>query len=175
MFTATLVLTVLGFSLGGMLGYAAKLISVGEENSVSDEIEAMLPGSQCGQCGFPGCRPAAEAIASGEADVTCCPPGGRSLVESLADLLGIDINSIGATAAPMLARIDESLCTGCTRCYKVCPTDAIVGATKQIHAVINRACTGCSKCLDACPEDCISLSPEAVDLNSWHWPKPQLV
>lgn len=172
MFTATVVLTVMGFSLGGGLAYAAKVFAVGEDNPVVDEIESLLPGSQCGQCGFPGCKPAAQAMADGSADVTSCPPGGRALAEKLADILGIDINSLGETAAPLLASIDETLCTGCTRCYKACPTDAIVGANKQIHAVIADACTGCGKCEDACPEDCIHLVPEAVNLDNWHWPKP---
>ena len=172
MFVATLVLTILGFSLGGALAYAAKVFAVEDGNPLVDEIESLMPGSQCGQCGFPGCRPAAEAIVSGEAAITCCPPGGRSLVETIAEMLGIDPNSVGETAAPMLASIEETLCTGCTRCYKACPTDAIVGANKQIHVVIDNACTGCGKCVEACPEDCIHLSPEQTDLNNWHWPKP---
>lgn len=172
MFTATVVLTVMGFSLGGALAYAAMVFSVEEDNPLAEEVEAMLPGSQCGQCGFPGCKPAAQAMVEGSAEVTCCPPGGRALAEKLAELLGIDINSLGETSAPLLATIEESLCTGCTRCYKACPTDAIVGANKQIHAVIAEACTGCAKCKDACPEDCIHLLPESVNLDNWHWPKP---
>jgi len=174
MFTATLVLTVLGFSLGAALAYAAKVFAVGEANPLAEEIEALLPGSQCGQCGFAGCRPAAQAMAEGSVDITCCPPGGRVLAERLATLLDIDINSLGATPAPLLASIDETLCTGCTRCYKACPTDAIVGANKQIHAVIRSACTGCSKCRDACPENCIQLEAQQPDLDNWHWPKPMV-
>ncbi len=173
MFTSTIVLSLLGVGLGGLLGLAAKVFSVGEENPLVEDIEGMLPGSNCGQCGFPGCKPAAEAIVDGSADLTCCPPGGKALVSSLAEHLGMDPSTIGEPAAPSLAYIKESLCTGCTRCFKVCPTDAIVGANKQIHSVIGSACTGCGKCKDACPEDCISLEPETVDLDSWHWPKPQ--
>lgn len=172
MFTATLVLTVMGFSLGGALAYAARVFAVPEDNPLVDEVEALLPGSQCGQCGFPGCKPAAQAMVEGEAEVTCCPPGGRSLAETLAELLGIDIKSLGETSAPLLASIDESLCTGCTRCFKACPTDAIVGANKQIHMVIANACTGCAKCEEACPEDCIHMHPEPTNLDNWHWPKP---
>ena len=174
MFTASLVLTAMGFALDGLLGVAARVFSVGEENSVVEEINDLLPQSQCGQCGFPGCRSAAEAMVNGEAEVTCCPPGGQSLAESLAALLGIDINLIGQMAAPSVARIVGEQCTGCTRCYKVCPTDAIVGANKQIHAVIDKACTGCGKCVDACPENCVALVPESESLDSWHWPKPVL-
>lgn len=174
MFTATAVLTIMGFSLGGALAFAAKVFAVDEDNPLLDEVESLLPGSQCGQCGFPGCKPAAQAMVEGSADVTCCPPGGRALAEQLAELLDIDINSLGETSAPLLATIEESLCTGCTRCYKVCPTDAIVGANKQIHAVIASACTGCGKCKDACPEDCIHLTPETANLDNWHWPKPMV-
>ncbi len=174
MFTATLVLTVLGLTLGGALAFAAKVFATGEENPLVQEIEALMPGSQCGQCGFPGCKPAAEAIVEGSVDLTCCPPGGRALAEKIAEILGVDVDSIGEVAAPMVASIEETLCTGCTRCFKACPTDAIVGANKQIHAVIDEACTGCGKCVEACPEDCIHLDVESLDLNNWHWPKPMV-
>lgn len=172
MFMATLVLTVLGLGLGWLLGLAAKVFAVTDGNPLAEQIEGLLPNSQCGQCGFPGCKPAAQAIADGDAPVTVCPPGGRALAETIADIMGIDINSIGATSEPLLARIDAALCTGCTRCYKACPTDAIVGATKQLHVVISAACTGCAKCAEACPEDCISLTPQTVSLSNWHWSKP---
>ncbi|MEE2730235.1 MAG: RnfABCDGE type electron transport complex subunit B [Pseudomonadota bacterium] len=172
MFVATLVLTALGLLLGWLLGLAARVFAV-EENPIVNEVEALLPGSQCGQCGFPGCSAAAEAMVEGNAAVNCCPPGGRALTESLAELLNIDLNSLGDAPVPQLATIDETLCTGCTKCYKACPTDAIVGATRQIHAVISKACTGCSKCKDVCPEDCISLNPEPLTLNTWHWTKPE--
>ncbi len=174
MFIATLVLTVLGFALGGALAFAAKVFAVEDGNPLVEQVEALLPGSQCGQCGFAGCKPAAEAMVEGSAAVTCCPPGGRALAETLAAMLGIDINSLGETALPMLASIEESRCTGCTRCFKACPTDAIVGANRQIHAVIRSACTGCAKCEEVCPEDCIHLAPEAPNLHSWHWPKPMV-
>jgi len=171
MFTAVAVLTLLGISLGLLLGYADKIFAV-EENPLVKEIESMLPGTHCGQCGFPGCGGAAQAIADGEAAVTCCPPGGRSLAQALADKLGVTADLSDMASAPLLARIDESLCTGCCRCYRVCPTDAIMGANKQIHVVFAEACTGCNKCVDACPEDCISMQPEQETLDNWHWPKP---
>ena len=172
MFVATLVLTALGLLLGWLLGLAAKVFAV-EENPIVNEVEALLPGTQCGQCGFPGCSAAAEAMVEGTAEINCCPPGGRALTETLADLLSIDLNTLGEAPVQQLASIDDTLCTGCTKCYKACPTDAIIGANKQIHAVISKACTGCSKCKDVCPEDCISLSPEPVTLNNWHWTKPE--
>lgn len=173
MLIATLVLTLLGLALGTLLGLAAKYLSSPDDNPMVKEIEQLLPGSQCGQCGFPGCGPAAEAMANGQAAVTCCPPGGRALAENLARLLDIDLSTLGESPAPQLASIDESLCTGCTRCYKVCPTDAIVGASKQLHVVVAKACTGCNQCVDVCPEDCISLSGVPLTLTSWHWTKPE--
>jgi len=174
MLSAIVVLSVLGFLLGGLLGLAAKFFAVEDENPVVKEIEALLPGSQCGQCGFPGCSSAAEAMANGTAEINCCPPGGRSLLESLGDLLGIDISTLGETPLPKLAIIDGANCSGCCRCAKVCPTDAIVGANKQIHSVMTRACTGCEKCAEICPDDCIDMVEEPKDLNNWHWPKPQV-
>ena len=173
MLAAIIVLTILGFSLGGLLGIVAKALAVEDANPLLKEVESLLPGSQCGQCGFAGCGPAAQAIVSGDALVTCCPPGGRSLSEALASLLDIDLDSLGEPAAPVLAKIEETRCVGCTRCIKACPTDAIVGASKQLHVVISSACTGCSKCKDACPENCIHMQPESADLNNWHWPKPE--
>lgn len=170
MLIATLVLTLLGLALGTLLGLAAKYLSSPDDNPMVKEIEQLLPGSQCG---FPGCGPAAEAMANGQAAVTCCPPGGRALAENLARLLDIDLSTLGESPAPQLASIDESLCTGCTRCYKACPTDAIVGASKQLHVVVAKACTGCNQCVDVCPEDCISLSGVPLTLTSWHWTKPE--
>lgn len=173
MLVATLVLSLMGLSLGTLLVLAARFLAVENDNPLIQEIEQILPGSQCGQCGFPGCGAAAEAMADGRAPVTCCPPGGRSLAESLAKLLDIDIATLGEVAKPEVATINEQLCTGCTRCYKACPTDAIVGATRQLHVVMPEACTGCRKCFDACPEDCISLRVADVTLKTWHWHKPE--
>lgn len=174
MLLAALVMTAIGAGLGLLLGLADKVFAV-EGNPLADEIAAMMPGSQCGQCGFPGCKPAAAAIAEGNAPVTVCPPGGAALAEKLAARLGLTLDSSAIASAPLVATIDGAMCTGCTRCYKVCPTDAIVGANHQIHVVMNKACTGCAKCKDSCPEDCISLQEETPNVQSWNWPKPQLV
>lgn len=171
MLTAIAVLTVLGLALGTMLGIANKFFAV-EEDPVIADVEAILPGSNCGQCGFPGCSGAAVAIANGDAAVTCCPPGGRAVVQQLAQRLGIEVDLSNIASAPQIAQIDETRCTGCCRCYRVCPTDAIMGANKQIHVVFTEACTGCQKCLEACPEDCVSMSSEPETLDNWHWPKP---
>lgn len=172
MLGAILVLALMGLLLGGGLGLAARYLAVSDENPLIKEIEALMPGSQCGQCGYPGCSAAASALVEGSAAITCCPPGGMALAERLAVLLGVSLDA-GALAAPMLARIDAAECTGCTRCFRVCPTDAIVGATGQIHCVLSNACTGCSKCLDACPEDCIALAPQKPTLDQWRWAKPR--
>lgn len=172
MISAILAITALGLGLGLLLGIAAKIFRVADENPLAKEIEALLPASQCGQCGFAGCSQAASAIAEGEAEITCCPPGGRALVEQLAEMLDMDLDSIGEVSAPQVAAVNETLCTGCTRCFRACPTDAVVGANGQIHVVLQSACTGCKKCMEACPEDCISMEAEKITLENWQWGKP---
>ena len=172
MIAAILIITVMGLTMGAMLGIAAKYLAV-EGNPLANEIEELLPGSQCGQCGFPGCTPAAEAVAEGQAPVTLCPPGGKALVEALADKLGISVDlSDVEEKAPMIAHVHENLCVGCTKCFKRCPTDAIVGGPKQIHAVFADACTGCEKCYDVCPTECIEMREVKPTLQTWYWPEP---
>lgn len=172
---AIIYLTTLGLSLGLILGIAARYLKVDSDPLVA-EIEAMMPGSQCGQCGYPGCSPAAAAVATGEAPPTLCPPGGRSLAQRLADKLGIkiDLSSMAEDTGPILARVHEENCIGCTRCFKVCPTDAIIGAPKQIHSVFKAACTGCKACIDVCPTECLQIEPILTTLSTWHMPKPAL-
>ena len=174
MLTAIASLTTLGLTLGAILGVAAKKLKV-ETNPLIDELSEMLPGTQCGQCGFTGCSQAAEALASGDASVTVCPPGGKSLAQELAQKLGItiDLSNI-KEEEPIFAKVREETCIGCTRCFKVCPTDAIVGAPKQIHAVIRSACTGCKACIDVCPTECLVAVPIQETLQTWHWPKPAI-
>ncbi len=172
MIAALLSLMTLGLFLGGLLGLAARFLRV-EGNPLEVEIEAMFPGSQCGQCGFPGCTPAAAAVVSGAAPVTLCPPGGRSLAEALADKLGVSADlSAMEDKPPRFAHVREGLCIGCTKCFKRCPTDAIIGGPKQIHAVFRDACTGCEKCYDVCPTECIEMRPVEPTLQTWYWPKP---
>jgi len=174
MVMATLVIAFIGLMLGSGLGIAGRRFAVENENPLQTEIEALMPGSQCGQCGFPGCSAAAAALADGTAAVTCCPPGGMALAEKLANLLGVSLQA-GAMAAPLVAHIDASECSGCTRCFRACPTDAIVGANGQIHVVIRSACTGCGKCAEACPEqNCVVLESKPIELDDWHWDKPQV-
>jgi len=166
----------LGLGFGLILGFAAKKFYV-ETPPVIDELEEILPGTNCGQCGFPGCRGAAEAVAESAAPVTLCPPGGREVAEEMAEVMGIDLASGGGLddmeeSDPIVAFIFEDHCTGCTKCYKKCPTDAIVGAAKQIHTVINDACIGCDACVDVCPTEAIIMRSKPKTLRNWHWPKP---
>jgi electron transport complex protein RnfB len=170
--SAILIIAMLGLAMGAMLGVAGRYLAV-EGNPLQAEIEGLLPGSQCGQCGYPGCTPAAAAVAEGNAPVTMCPPGGRALAESLAEIMGVSIDlSDVQEKAPMVAFVHESLCVGCTKCFKRCPTDAIVGGPKQIHAVFADACTGCEKCFDVCPTECIEMREVKPTLQTWYWPLP---
>jgi Na+-translocating ferredoxin:NAD+ oxidoreductase subunit B len=172
MLSAVMSLTALGLVLGFALGYAAKFFKV-ESSPIVEEVEKMMPGSQCGQCGFPGCRAAAEAIANGVASVNICPPGGKALAEQLAEKLNVVIDLSGMKPqAPKIARVSEATCIGCARCAKKCPTDAIIGAQKQIHVVIRDACIGCGACVAVCPTECLQLHPVAVTIKSWKWVKP---
>lgn len=166
-------LTIMGVALGGLLGTAARYLAV-REDPLEEELKAMLPGSQCGQCGYVGCAQAAAALARGEAPVTVCPPGGKAVAEALAKKLGVTADlSEHVEQVPVYARIEESLCIGCTRCLKECSVDAIYGATKLMHTVITDACHGCGKCVLVCPTDAIVLVPVPQTVASWHWPKPE--
>lgn len=172
---AVISLTALGLGLGFLLGAAARFFKV-EDNPLVDEIEQMMPGSQCAQCGYPGCRPAAEALVAGQAPATLCPPGGMALAEKLANKLSLDLDLGGMEdQVPMVARVTETICIGCARCFKACPTDAIVGAPKQIHAVVSDACTACGKCVETCPTEALGMYPIPTTLRTWRWEKPKLV
>ena len=128
-----------------------------------EKIDAILPQTQCGQCGFPGCKPYAIAISEGHADINQCPPGNEEGIQKLADLLGVKpkpLNTAHGLPKPKsIAFIDEQICIGCTFCIQACPVDAIVGAAKKMHTVISTECTGCELCIAPCPVDCISMLP----------------
>lgn len=172
MITALTSLTVLGVVLGLILGVAARVFRV-EGNALVAELVEILPGSQCGQCGFPGCEGAAQALAERRAPVTLCPPGGRAVALALAAKLGAEVNMAAVKeSAPMMAEVKEELCIGCTRCFKVCPTDAIMGAAQQIHAVFREACIACGNCVEVCPTESVKLHPIPVTLQAWYWHKP---
>ncbi|MFP5358618.1 MAG: electron transport complex subunit RsxB [Gammaproteobacteria bacterium] len=174
--SAIVVLALLAVAFGLVLGFAAQRYRI-EGDPLVEQIDRILPQTQCGQCGFPGCKPYATAIAAGEADINQCPPGGEDGVVKLAELLGREakpLNPENGTAklTKTVALIDEAICIGCTKCIQACPVDAILGAANQMHTVIESHCTGCELCIPPCPVDCISMEPVPETLRSWRWPLP---
>ncbi|KAA1010448.1 electron transport complex subunit RsxB [Paraburkholderia panacisoli] len=154
------------------------VVTVTDIKILADRIEDLLPQTQCTKCGYPACRPYAEAVANGEANYNQCPPGGAEGIARLAALLGkpvIPLNSANGVERPRpLAVIDEQICIGCTLCMQACPVDAIVGAPKQMHTVIAELCTGCDLCVPPCPVDCISMPPVTGDATGWDaWSQSQ--
>ena len=175
MLTALLVMLGLALVLGIVLGYAALKFKV-EGDPLVDKIDAILPQTQCGQCGYPGCKPYATAIAKGEADINQCPPGGEAGVRALADLLGVEPKPLnaehGQPKPKSVAVIEESLCIGCTLCIQACPVDAILGSAKHMHTVIASECTGCELCVAPCPVDCITMEVIPETVSNWKWRYP---
>ena len=149
-------------ALGLLLGAALALVRARfrpRDGDVVDAVDALLPQTQCAQCGYPGCRPYAEAIVAGAA-LDACPPGGQETATAIATLLGREAERPAVAAAvAQVALIDEAACIGCALCLDACPVDAIVGASKFVHTVIETRCTGCELCVPACPVDCIALTP----------------
>lgn len=144
---------------------------------LADQLEDLLPQTQCTKCGYPACRPYAEAIASGEADINQCPPGGMEGVRRLAAATGravIPINPANGLERPRpVAFIDEALCIGCTLCIQACPVDAILGAAKQMHTILPSLCTGCDLCVAPCPVDCIAMVAVTGERTGWDaWSQP---
>jgi electron transport complex protein RnfB len=139
--------------------------------ALADAIDRLLPQTQCSRCGYPGCRPYAQALAAGEADVNRCPPGGQAGIEKLARLLRRAAKPLdpecGIEKPLHLARIEEPDCIGCTLCIQACPVDAIVGAAKLMHTVLAELCTGCELCLPPCPVDCIAMVPAPAAAAQW--------
>lgn len=140
------------------------------DQQLIEKIDAILPQTQCGQCGFSGCRPYAQAIAAGHADINQCPPGDIEGIYKLAELLGVQPKPLnishGFPKSRAVARIDEHMCIGCTFCIQACPVDAIVGTAKQMHTVIAAECTGCELCVAPCPMNCISLIPADENIHN---------
>ena len=151
---------------------------VSASQRLSQALNGALPQTQCTRCGYPDCRAYAQAIASGEASINQCPPGGQEGVGRLAALTGrpeLPLNPQHGVEAPRrLAVIDEAWCIGCTLCLKACPVDCIVGGPKLMHTVIEAQCTGCELCIPACPVDCIALTPVTGTRTGWQaWSAPQ--
>lgn len=150
-----------------------------EGNPIVDQINSILPQTQCGQCGYPGCKPYATAIASGEAPINQCPPGGEEGIKKLAALLDVEVMELNPEngqeeEVDMVVEIVEKDCIGCTKCIQACPVDAIIGAAKQMHTVITDACTGCDLCIPVCPVDCIITVPMPIPASISRMQKPAI-
>ncbi len=165
----------LALVFGALLGFASERFAV-DEDPIVEQILDKLPQTQCGQCGYPGCRPYAEAIAAGES-INKCPPGGQTTINALATLLNVEAPTLdaehGVEKPRMVAWIREDECIGCTKCIQACPVDAILGAAKQMHTVISSECTGCDLCVEPCPVDCIEMIPAPTTPQAWRWELPQ--
>ncbi len=169
-----IVLLALALAAAAVLSLAARKFPA-EDKTLVDQINALLPQTQCGQCGHPGCKPYAVSIAAGAA-INKCPPGGASTIKALATLLGTQALPLdrthGIESVRKIAYIREDECIGCTKCIQACPVDAILGSAKHMHTVIVSECTGCDLCVEPCPVDCIDMLPAQTQLQSWHWPQP---
>ncbi|WP_417441076.1 electron transport complex subunit RsxB [Idiomarina sp.] len=171
LFGAVIALGILALIFGVILGFAAVKFRV-ESDPIVDQIDEILPQTQCGQCGYPGCRPYAQAIADGD-DINKCPPGGEATIKQLANLMGVEAKPLddahGEEDVKKVAVIREDECIGCTKCIQACPVDAILGAAKQMHTVIEHECTGCDLCVEPCPVDCIDMVKVKAKPETWQW------
>ena len=177
MMVVIITLAIVAAFFGLLLGYSAIRFRI-EGDPVVDKIDAILPQTQCGQCTYAGCRPYAEAIAKGEADINQCPPGGEAVIIALADLLDVEVKPLNAEhgeekESKTVVYIDENTCIGCTLCIQACPVDAILGAAKHMHTVIESECTGCDLCIPPCPVDCIHVKALKPTLKTWKWHRPE--
>ncbi len=174
-FIATATLVLFAVLCGALLGFASVKFKV-EGDPIVEQINKILPQTQCGQCGYPGCKPYAEAITNG-VPINRCPPGGEAGIKALAELLDLEIIALddecGEALLPRVAFIIEEDCIGCTKCIQACPVDAIVGAAKQMHTVITSECTGCDLCVAPCPVDCIEMPFVDLTADNWLWPNPK--
>ena len=160
MWIAVATITVIALAAGLLLSFANSRLPAKSDDLV-DRVNELLPQTQCAQCGYPGCRPYAAAIAAGTANINLCPPGGDDTIRRLAEMLGRDVIALEESAntdmVKSVAIIDEALCIGCMHCRNACPVDAIIGAQQLMHTIIASECTGCELCLPPGPVDCIRL------------------
>ncbi len=173
-----IILSLVALAFGFIVMWVSKRFKV-KGNPIVEQINAILPQTQCGQCDYPGCKPYATAIANGEAPINQCPPGGEDGIKKLAELLDLKILELNPDNGnendiDRVVEIVEPDCIGCTKCIQVCPVDAIVGAAKQMHTIILDACTGCDLCIPACPVDCIISIPAPIPNTINRIEKPQL-
>ena len=154
---AVTIIAVIALLAGVALSYAQRRLPASEGDLV-EQVNELLPQTQCAQCGYPGCRPYAAAVVDGSAAINLCPPGGDDTIRRLARLLGREVIPLADTVIPAVAVIDETACIGCFHCRNACPVDAIVGAHQFMHTVIASECTGCELCVAPCPVDCITMS-----------------
>lgn len=160
----------LALCFGLILGFASEKFKV-KSSPLVEQLDAILPQTQCGQCGYPGCKPYAEAIAKGDT-INKCPPGGEPTMLKIAELMAVEPQPLNETAVQKektVAYIHEDQCIGCTKCIQACPVDAIVGARKLMHTVITKDCTGCDLCVAPCPVDCIEMKPIPTTTKNWNW------
>ena len=160
MLAATATLGAIALIAGVALAVAQRRLPPAESDIV-EQVNELLPQTQCAQCGYPGCRPYAEAVVDGSAAINLCPPGGDETVRRLARLLGKEPQPLAESTIRAVAVIDEAACIGCFHCRNACPVDAIIGAPQFMHTVIADECTGCEQCIAQCPVDSITKRPIA--------------
>jgi electron transport complex protein RnfB len=157
MWMAVITIAVIALLAGVALSYAQRRLPASDGDLV-EQVNELLPQTQCAQCGYPGCQPYAAAVVDGSAAINLCPPGGDDTIRRLARLLGREVIPLAETVIPAVAVVDEAACIGCFHCRDACPVDAIVGAHQFMHTVIASECTGCELCVAPCPVDCITMS-----------------
>jgi electron transport complex protein RnfB len=162
MTAAVVLIGALVAAIAAALIFAAGRLQSNQAEAI-EQINDLLPQTQCGQCGYAGCRPYAEAIAAGTADINQCPPGGETTILALGQLLDRSPlppdPTYGRAKPPLVAVVTEDICIGCGHCLQACPVDAILGAPRYMHTVIATECTGCELCIASCPVDCIAMEP----------------
>ncbi|RIY32612.1 electron transport complex subunit RsxB [Psittacicella hinzii] len=162
----SIIFAILAIVVGVIITIAQKIFAV-KEDPIVEKIDNLLPQTQCGQCGYPGCLPYAQALADGD-EINKCIPGGQDLVVKLAELLDREVPAEQLEEPEdLVAIIREQDCIGCLHCIEACPVDAIIGAKKLLHVIIPDYCTGCKLCVDPCPVKCIDMIPRPKEINKY--------